>query len=214
MKKIFMSTLLMAGAMSAQADGYVGASLGRGKLPFDCAQDATCKQSVNVFKIYAGTRLKEASQLRLGPVQVDALEVGFVKTGSKASETSIVEQSYIIIDPINGNTVTTRMVPQIRQVSLDALVFTPVLHMPLSKEFDVFVKPGAALITATMKTTLNGVSQRSESELKLKPYVSFGASYAVTPGVRVFGSSDWFPYSVEGVHGVSRALNLGAEVSF
>lgn len=215
MKKIFVSTLLVAMATGAQAEGYVGASIGRGKLPFDCASDASsCKQSVNVFKLYAGTRLKEARQLDLGVGRVDALEVGFLRSASKSTETRTVEQTYIIIDPVNGNTVTTRMVPQRRLVSMDALLLSPVLHVGVAQDLDLFLKAGAAIVTSTVKSTLNDVSIKSESQTKLKPYVAVGASYSVTPGVKVFGSADWVPFSVEGVSGTARALSLGAEMAF
>lgn len=214
MKKIIVSTLLAAVAAGAQADGYVGASIGRGKLPFDCASDASCKDSVNVFKLYAGTRLKESRQLDLGVGRLDALEVGFMRSASKSTETRTVEQTYIIIDPINGNTVTTRMVPQRRLVSMDALLLSPVLHVGVMQDVDLFVKAGAAIVTSTVKSTLNDVSIKSESQTKLKPYVALGASYGVAPGFKVFGSADWVPFSVEGVSGTARAISLGAEMAF
>lgn len=214
MKNFFVSTLLVAVSFGAQAEGYVGASIGRGKLPFDCASDASCKQSVNVFKLYAGTRLKESRQLDLGIGRLDAVEVGFMRSASKSTETRTVEQTYIIIDPINGNTVTTRMVPQRRLVSMDALLLAPVLHVGVTQGVDAFVKAGAAIVTSTVKSTLNDVSIKSESQTKLKPYVGLGASYAVARNLKVFGAADWVPFSVEGVSGTARALSLGAEMAF
>lgn len=214
MKKIFVLTLLAAVSIGAKADGYAGASIGRGKLPFDCASDASCKQSVNVFKLYAGTRLKESHQLDFGIGRVDAVEVGFMRSASKSTETRTVEQTYIIIDPVNGNTVTTRMVPQRRLVSMDALILTPVLHVGVMPGVDAFVKAGAAIVTSTVKSTLNDVSIKSESQTKLKPYIALGASYAVARNLKFFGSADWVPFSVEGVSGTARALSLGAEMAF
>jgi len=227
MKKIFVMGALAVAAVGAQADGYVGASVGRGKLPFDCEQGTSCKQRVNVFKIYAGTRLKEARQLDLGIGRIDALEVGFLRTNGKATETRMEEQEYNVIvkdpaDPTNTiNDVFTRTAPARRLVSLDALVFAPVLRVNVMTDVDLFVKAGAAVVTATVKTTKTAttevpkeVSVKSESQTKLKPYLALGASYAVTSGVKVFGATDWFPYSVEGVSGTVRAFSLGAEMAF
>lgn len=214
MKKIFVTTMLLAGAVGAQADGYVGATVGRGKLAFDCAQDATCKKSINVFKLYAGTRLKEASQFDLGIAKVDALEVAFQRSGSKGAENKTVEQSYLIIDPDNGNTVSTRMVLQRRLVSYDALVLAPVVRMGLTREIDLFVKPGAAIVSTTVRTIVNDVGQQSETQTKLKPYVSLGASLLVAGNFRVIGAFDWMPVSVGNVTGSTHSFNLGAEASF
>lgn len=225
MKKIFVPSLFALLSVGAQAEGYVGASIGRGKLPFDCAQDAvSCKQSVNVFKLYAGTRLKESHQINLGVGRIDALEVGFLRTNGKAAETRMVEQTYYLIDPDDpfNNGPATRMAPTRRLVSLDALVVAPVLRIDVMSGVDVFVKAGAAIVTSSVKTTIlepktnpkGEVSLKSESQTKLKPYLAAGASYTVMPGVKVVGSADWFSYSVEGVSGTARALSLGAEVAF
>jgi len=214
MKKIFVSSLLVALSAAAQAEGYIGTSIGRGKLPFDCAEGASCKQSVNVFKLYAGTRLKEASQIDIGFGRIDAVEVAYLRNNSKATQTTMVDQVYLYNDPDNGPTYLTRNVPSRRLVSLDALVLAPVLHIGITKEAEVFVKAGAAVVTGTVKSTLNGVSMKSNSDTKLKPYLALGASYSVTPGVKVFGSSDWFRYSADDVNGVARAFSVGAEVAF
>lgn len=215
MKKILVTTVLLAGAAGAQADGYIGATVGRGKLAFDCAQDATCKQSINVFKLYAGTRLKEASQLDLGIAKIDALEVGYQRSGSKAVETKIVEQNYLLIDPDNGNTASVRMVPQRRLVSYDALVLAPVVRASLTREIDLFIKPGAAVVSTTVRTVINGVGQQSETQTKLKPYLSVGGSVAIAGNVRMVGAFDWMPVSSVGsVTGSTHSFNLGAEASF
>lgn len=227
MKKIYVMSLLAVAAAAAHAEGYVGASVGRGKLPFDCQQDATCKQRVNVFKIYAGTRLKDSRQIDLGVGRVDALEVGYLRNYGRATETRMEEQQYNVIvrdpsDPTNTtNDVFTRTAPARRLVSLDALLLAPVLRVNVMPDVDLFVKAGAAIVTATVKTTKTAttaepteVSVKSDSQTKLKPYVALGASYAVTSGIKVFGSADWLPYSVEGINGTARAFSLGAELAF
>lgn len=227
MKKIFVMSVLAAAAAGAHAEGYVGASVGRGKLPFDCEQDATCKQRVNVFKIYAGTRLKEARQIDVGIGRIDALEVGYLRTNGKATETRMEEQQYNVIikdpsDPTNTiNDVLTRTAPARRLVSLDALVLAPVLRVNVMSDVDLFVKAGAAIVTATVRTTKTAttaepteIGVKSDSQTKLKPYVALGASYAVMSGIKVFGSADWFSYSVEGVSGTARVFSLGAEMAF
>lgn len=214
MKKLFVFGALAALSASALAEGYVGASVGRGKLPFSCAEGANCKQTVNVFKLYAGTRLKEANRVDLGVGRIDSIEVAFLRNTNKATETTIVEQTYFFNDPINGPSVLVRDVPSRRLLSLDALVLAPVLNFGVADNTSLFVKAGAAVVTATIKSTLNGVSMKSESKTKLQPYVGFGASYNVVPSVKVFGASDWFRYSTEGASGTARALSVGAEVAF
>lgn len=214
MKKSFVFGALVALSMGAQAEGYVGASVGRGKLPFNCADGAECKQSVNVFKLYAGTRLKESNRIDFGVGRLDSLEMAFVRNTGKASETKIVEQTYFFNDPVNGPSVLVRNVPSRRLLSLDALVFTPVMNFDVAQNTSLFVKAGAAVVTATIKSTLNGTSIKSESKTKLQPYVGFGAAYNVMPNVKLFGASDWFRYSADGESGTARALSLGAEMAF
>ena len=232
MKKFYVMCALAALVSSAQADGYVGASVGRGKLPFDCAQEANCKQRVNVFKLYAGTRLKDARQLDLGIGRIDALEVGFMRTNGKATETRMVTQQFVEYYPDPGDPTQTivnvldRTVPARRLVSVDALVLAPVLHVNLTRDVDLFVKAGAAIVSATVKTTTTAstetgpdakpreVSLQSNTRTKLKPYLAFGASYAVASDVKVFGSADWVPYSVDAVSGTARVISLGAEMAF
>lgn len=232
MKKIFVMCALAAGVAGAQADGYVGASVGRGKLPFDCAQDANCKQRVNVFKLYAGTRLKDSRQIDVGIGRIDALEVGFIRTNGKATETRMVSQQYVesYPDPSDPSqtivNVLDRTVPARRLVSVDALILAPVLRVNLMSDVDLFVKAGAAIVSATVKTMTTAstesapeaspreVSLRSNTQTKLKPYLAFGASYAVTPTVKVVGSADWMPFSVDAVSGNARAFSLGAEMAF
>jgi hypothetical protein len=224
MKKIFVLSLLAVSSAGALAEGYAGASVGRGKLPFNCAQGASCDQSVNMFKLYAGVRLKETSQIDLGIGRIDAVEVAYLRTNGKASENAMVDQGYYYyyIDPAdpdnnnfnNGWTVGTRSVPSVRLLSLDTLVLAPVLNIGVTPDVGLFFKAGFALVTSSVKSTLNGVSLGNESATKLKPYVGFGASYRVLDGVKVFGSSDWFQYSADGLSGTARTLNLGAEMIF
>jgi hypothetical protein len=214
MKKIFVLSLLAVSSAGALAEGYAGASVGRGKLPFNCAQGASCDQSVNMFKLYAGVRLKETSQIDLGIGRIDAVEVAYLRTNGKASENSVVDKTYFFYDPDLGPTFPNHSVSSIRQVSLDALLLAPVLNIGVAPDVGLFFKAGVALVTSSVKSSLDGVSLKNESATKLKPYVGFGASYRVLDGVKVFGSSDWFQYSADGLGGTARTLNLGAEMTF
>lgn len=214
MSKIVFSVVLLTLSAGAQADGYAGASVGRGKLPVDCVRGAVCEQNVNFFKLYAGARLSDASTLNMLGGKVDALEVAFVRHAGKASVTKKVDQEYLFDDPDNGPTYLIRSVPFRRAVSVDALIVAPVFHISPFRDVEIFFKPGVAMVTSTVKTTLNGISQKSESQNKLTPHLSLGASYSLMPAVKVFGSSDWFRYGVEDLGGTTRAFSLGAEVAF
>lgn len=215
MNKIFAASLVLAFSGLAQAEGYVGASVGSGRLPFDCASDAKCKQSVAILKLYAGTRLKPAHQIDLGGLaRLDAVEVGYVRNASDARETRTVDQKYLFNDPVNGPTFLTRAVPSRRLVSMDAVLLTPVLRLGLQPDVDLFFKAGAAVVTTTVESTLNDVRQKSESRTRVKPYVSLGASIQALPNVKVLGSIDAFTYGVGEVSGTISSFNLGAEMAF
>lgn len=216
MKKIFVSSLLAALSIGAQAEGYIGASVGRGKMSLNCAEGASCRQSVNIFKLYAGTRLNESHRINIGAARIDALEVAYMRSNGGVSETSMVDQQYLGEDPdFGGPAVLVRTVPARRLVSLDALVLAPVLTVEVAPHIDAFAKAGFALVTGTVESTLNGVSYGGHSSTRLKPYIGFGASATVVPNrVKLLGSFDWLKYGTGEVSGAVRTINFGTEVSF
>ena len=219
-KMILMGSMFAFSAVAAQAEGYIGASLGRGKMSLDCEQGASCKESANVFKLYAATKLSEPSQLDLGIARLDGFEVAYVRTVNNALKLRTVQQQGIVLvpsefegdPPVEANGLVN--VPMRQRFSVDAIVMAPVLHAQLTNDLRIFVKPGLGVVTATIDTDVNGQSTRSDSSIRVKPYIAFGVDYAVAEGVKIFGSAEWLGYAVQGGSGTLRSVNMGAQVDF
>lgn len=212
-KLILMGGLLAFSAVAAQAEGYIGSSLGRGKMSLDCEQGASCKESANVFKLYAGTKLSESAQLDLGVARLDGFEVAYVRTINDAqSLRSVKQQGLVEGEYLPDNGIVD--VPMRQRFSVDAIVMAPVLHAHLTSDLQIFIKPGLGVVTATINTDVNGTSTRSDSSIRVKPYVALGLDYAVTKGVKIVGSAEWLGYAVQGESGTLRSVNLGAQVDF
>jgi hypothetical protein len=211
MKKYIASMALSVLSAVAVAGGYVGASVGKGKISYSCNENLNCKHSDNVFKIYAGTRLKDADKIDLaGFAVVDALEVAYLKT-SKVSSTGAVSMMY---NDTDANDVLTKDVAVRYRIGLDALIFAPVIRVQVDSDASVFSKVGLGIVSSTLSNDLDGRSNKSETANKFKPYIAFGADYRVVESLKVFGMLDFLPYEVNGVKGTARSLAVGAEYSY
>lgn len=214
MRKLVVVGMIALVTNAVQAEGYIGASLGRGKMSFDCTAGASCRENVNVFKLYAGTRLSDAEEMSFGAARVDGVEVAYLRTLKGATSLSMIEQSYLFIEPDGSGTVLDRVVPSRQKLSIDAIAMAPVLSAQVTENFRVFAKPGLALVTASIDSEINGQRIRQDSSVRLNPYISLGANYAVVTGVKVFGSFDMVGYRLKSERGTVQSLNLGAEVDF
>lgn len=219
MKYIAAAAVLAVLSGSVHADGYVGLAFGRGKLPINCPSGAdNCKDRVNVFKLYAGTRLSPDRQIDLNVARLDGIEVAYARSKGARMSTSNPGQVLALVENEFGdleNQVLNTSLPFKQKLSLDALVIAPVLSVPVPVPgLRFFAKPGIAIVTATLDSEWNGKSQRSDSSTKAKPYVSVGLEYEVVKGVALQGAVDWMRYAVENQSGTQRSVNIGAQVSF
>ena len=218
MKYIVAAATLATLSGLAQANGYVGLNLGRGKTPIDCPSRAdACKDKVNVFKLYAGTRLGAARQMDLGVARLDGIEVAYTRVKEASSSTTDPAQVLALIENEFGdleNVVQNTTVPFKQKLTLDALTIAPVLRAQVMEGFHLFAKPGLAVVTTTLDSERNAQSQRSDSSTKIKPYLSLGLEYEVLKGISVLGAVDWIGYKVRDQRGTHRSVNLGAQVSF
>lgn len=219
MKYIAAAAVLAIVSGSVHANGYVGLSFGRGKLPIDCSSGAdACKDRVNVFKLYAGTRLSPSSQMDLGVAKLDGVEVAYMRAKESRFSTSNPGQIVALVENEFGdleNQVVNVNMPFKRKLSFDSLVIAPVLTAALPVPgLRVFAKPGVAVVTSTVDAEWNGRSQRSDSSTRVKPYASVGVEYEVLKGVSLQGAFDWMRYAVGDQSGTHRSMTVGAQVAF
>ncbi len=217
-----MKNIVLFGAMAilstaVNAGGYAGVSMGRGKLPIDCA-GGSCKDSVNVFKLYAGTRFSAPQQIDLGIATIDGLEVSYMKSqGATRTVSEPTKIKGLVLDEFGSDLIPAVIdvnVPFRQKLSVDALTIAPVIRVPLAAGMAVFAKPGVALVTATLDSEWDGRSQRSDSATKVKPYLAVGLEYEVYKGVALQGAFDWMGYKVSKQSGALRSFSLGAQVAF
>lgn len=219
MKYIAAAAILAIMSGSVHANGYVGMNFGRGKLPIKCPSGGdNCKDRVDVFKLYAGTRLGPERQIDFGVARLDGVEVAYARSKEARMSTSSPGQVVALVENEFGdleNVVLDTNFPFKQRLSLDALILAPVLSVSVPVPgLRFFAKPGIAIVTATVDSEWNGKSQRSDSSTKAKPYLSVGVEYEVIKGVALQGAVDWMRYAVENQSGTQRSFNIGAQVSF
>lgn len=236
MKKIAVVGMIALLGSAAHAEGYLGASVGRGKVSVDCAVGETCSDRVSVFKLYAGTRIHEGARLDIG------VEAAYLRTVNEIQRRSTtLRQGLVAVEnEFTGEFETTPAVGSVpfrQSLSLDAIVIAPVFTFKVTPRFSVFAKPGVGLVTATLKNSVEDVvnagvadfrysrggTERSDSEFQLQPYVSLGADFAVLPTLKIVGSFDYLGYKSKGENatrevkkerGSLRNLNVGAQYLF
>lgn len=241
MKKTAVVGMIALLGSAAHADGYLGASVGRGKVSVDCAAGETCSDRVSVFKLYAGTRIHEGSRIDIG------VEAAYLRTVNEIQRRGTTLRQGLVgappeFDPPEvleawGTTPAVGSVPFRQGLSLDAIVIAPVFSFKVTPKFNMFVKPGIGLVTATLKNRVENVvnrdvaefryfqggSERSDSEFQVQPYVSLGVDFAVLPTLKIVGSFDYLGYKSKGENaareirkesGSLKNLNVGAQYQF
>lgn len=239
MKKTAVVGMIALLGSAAHADGYLGASVGRGKVSVDCAAGETCSDRVSVFKLYAGTRIHEGARIDIG------VEAAYLRTVNEVQRRSTTLRQGLVGTPpeFEGDPWTTTpslgSVPFRQDFSIDAIVIAPVFTFKVTPKFNMFVKPGVGLVTTTLKNRVENVvvanpdsedfrysrggSERSDSEFQVQPYISLGVDFAVLPTLKIVGSFDYLGYKSKGENaareirkesGSLKNLNVGAQYQF
>lgn len=239
MKKTAVVGMIALLGSAAHADGYLGASVGRGKVSVDCAAGETCSDRVSVFKLYAGTRIHEGARIDIG------VEAAYLRTVNEVQRRSTTLRQGLVGTPpeFEGDPWTTASslgsVPFRQDFSIDAIVIAPVFTFKVTPKFNMFVKPGVGLVTTTLKNRVENVvvanpdsedfrysrggSERSDSEFQVQPYISLGVDFAVLPTLKIVGSFDYLGYKSKGENaareirkesGSLKNLNVGAQYQF
>ncbi|MGC4059591.1 MAG: outer membrane beta-barrel protein [Aquabacterium sp.] len=213
MYRYVVAGALSAVAFSSQAQGYVGAVAALSSIGVDCAEKASCDKKGHGAKIYAGSKFDTANQFDLGGVGKDVwIEVGVVSFGKAAtSELGY----YYIVDPVNGGVLTDPISRQIsKTATANALTVAAVAEFPIVNNLEFSLKLGAAYVSSTMRTYIDGVENGSLTETKLKPYIGLGVSYVVMNSFKIVGAYDHTSFDVDGRKSHVSNIGLGAEIGF
>lgn len=217
MKKFLLAGLMFAVACSAFADGYVGVVRSKGKIAYKCNDSLSCKDSAELLRAYAGTKLSAENQVDIGVAKLDSIEIGYFR-GVKPSARGLVTQAYW--DPVDdvyippSDPANTNYVPVKFTIGFDALTVAGVVRANLADDFGLAVRVGVAYVTATKKFDYAGQSSKASSASKFKPYLGVSLDYNVLDRLKLLGVVDISQYEVDGTKGAIRAVGIGAEYAY
>lgn len=211
MKFLLTTSFLALASSAALADGgYVGAVLALTKVQAGCPAGFDCDRSAMGGQLYGGTRLKPNQVLDLGVGSVNAVQVGFLRSGDqKSNGTGIVSRNNITLGGPEDVTV-----PATETVQASAIYAALVANFPVVTDLNLSARLGLAYVTSTLNKGLDGLSNAGESAAKLKPYFGLGADYQVGNGFSLVASLDVTRYDVSGRQGNITAFGLGAQKGF
>lgn len=206
MKHIFIATVLASVGAAASAQGYVGAVAALSKLSDSCTTGFKCEDSrATGFRFFAGHRFSDAEAWGLGVVRVNRIEVSALRFGRQRSTGTATK---FLTDS------ATKQVPSVNEVSANALVVAVGSELPIGGWFALNGRLGLAYVTASVSSTIDGLSNGSTSGNAIRPYVGVGAEFLLPLDIRLLSSLDWTRYSVKGYSGSATQLGLGASMSF
>jgi opacity protein-like surface antigen len=209
MKKIMVAALLSAGVSGVFAQDYVGALVALTKIREGCVAGATsCGNKPLGFKVYAGAKYSDADSWNIGIGRIDTLEVGAVQFGSRVNSWPTT------IRVLQGSTVVQRVATAKSSVSARAMYFAGGAHIPLISDLTFTPKLGVAWVSTTARNWVNDVSEGSETQNHLAPYVSLGLEYAPMQKVKVEASVDFTHAKTKGVSATAQLIGVGAAVEF
>ncbi|RZL31232.1 MAG: hypothetical protein EOP35_22495 [Rubrivivax sp.] len=96
----------------------------------------------------------------------------------------------------------------------DALTLSGVFALPLSNEWGMNFRLGAARVKTKVDSVLGTVSGPTESETVTKPYAGVGLTYAVSPAVKLELAVDSTQGKAAGQTGSLRLVSIGATFGF
>lgn len=210
MKRLIVSLVVGGFCGFAAAQSYVGAVWALTNIGYDCPSGSACDKSGKGLKFYGGTSLPNSAQIDLGVGRVQSFEVAYSRFG-KVSSSSVIDYSYY--DSVSGLP-ATRPAEQVEIMQADAISAVFVARFPIVDSVAISARLGAAFVSSTLKTEIDGRSNKSETATKLKPYASVGVEYEVPSVIKIVGGVDLTGYDVGGRKGTMRMVSLGAEKTF
>ncbi|MBI3381252.1 MAG: hypothetical protein HY019_04515 [Aquabacterium sp.] len=207
MKKLVLVLVAAVPGFAVHAQGYVGAVAALTSIGGGCPSGNTeCDKKGFGLHLYAGSTLSKAKQIDFGVGRLESVEVGLMTFGK--GDSNGVKQI-----PIPYDTATTE-VPTSAVATANALTFAAVSRVPLMDGVAIGIKTGIAFVSSTMRYSIGGVQDGSETASKLKPYLALTVEYAPMSNLKIVWSYDWTRFDVAGQKGSLGALGLGAEVGF
>lgn len=210
MKKMIALAALLANGSLAFAGGYIGASVGKSNLGVTCAANESCAQRGQAYDFRAGVNLASKWVLDFGFGSIDAVEVGFRRTGRAQATGRISELFY----PGSGGSTQTRVVPAEVEVSADAVYLTPVARFPIDDTFEVTGKLGLAYVATRIDYRVNGATNSGQTENNLAPLIGFGLNLKLDTNIKVVLDFDLSRIKIGSESGSVRSVLLGMNVGF
>jgi outer membrane protein W len=91
------------------------------------------------------------------------------------------------------------------------LILAGVVRGVLLDDLSAVAKFGTAYVTATKRYEHAGVSSKSSTASKFKPYLGLGLDYNLGAGFSLTGTFDYSMYEVDGTKGSISSFGVGAE---
>jgi hypothetical protein len=215
MYRFVVASILCLAPFMSHAQGYVGAVAALSSIGIDCADKLSCDKRGRGIKLYGGTKLSPNNRIDIGSIgSISAIEVAAINFG-KVSTTENSAPYTVVDTTINfsvSDTPVTRAVT--KTGTSNALAIAAVADFPIVTDLVLSLKLGAAYVSSTLRTYVDGVENGSVTETKLKPYIGLGLSYAIVDSVKIVGSYDRTGFDVDGRKSHSSNIGLGAEIGF
>jgi OOP family OmpA-OmpF porin len=184
MKRIVLAAAALALSAAAQAENYIGATIGPSEIEVNCDLTTSCESGDTGFKIYGGFGIAGTSLPGL------ALEVSYVDFGK-------AKQSY-------G--------PYSRTVEASALTVGAALHVKFTGALSGVGRLGLAYVNA--KGQGGPVVSNSASSSELNPIFGLGLEYAINHQFKLVGNADFSSYDTGKESGSLRLISVGAQMGF
>lgn len=196
----------------AYSQGYAGAVYSFTNVDFGCSSAGGCDKSAKGWKFYGGAALSPKNTVDFGIGKISAFEVSYFQFGRARTKDATATEVYYDADNTGLN--ATRVVPAQYSADTNALSVALVAKIPLVDQVAFSVKAGAAYVTSTYRTEVNGQSRGSETASKLKPYLGLGVEYDIPDLIKLIGTFDITRFDVAGHKGNASMFGLGAEKAF
>lgn len=187
MKHLALTALTLALVASAQAENYLGGTIGASQIDIDCGGLASCDNGDTGFKLYAGFDVA-----RRASVNGLALEVGYIDFGKA----------------------TASYGPARASVEVSAVTFAAALRGQFTPALAGVARLGLGYVEGKASGSVAGFSAGSESSSELKLYGGLGLEYSLNKQFKLVGAADFTTYDTGHNSGSASLISFGAQYGF
>lgn len=212
MKKVFAGAVLSCLSLVAGAQSYIGGTVGAPSFKIDCSGATLCDKGKDAaLKVYFGAKFEDKHVIRLGSsLTIDAVEMGLMSFGRAKV---VAEREFPVADEDTGaisNVVKTSE----NLIRARAIAAAIVGRWQIAQPAAVLLRVGGAYVTASADESINGVSNGSAVESKLKPYVGLGLEYDLAGVLKLTAGWDVTQYETGTFKGTLSMWGLGVQKDF